>query len=242
MQDSLLRHIGNLFQNRRQRYHRITLMMGDIGEIRSVDAVVTSGNENLMGNKNNSYWRFSGRINVDGSIRAHSNEGELDSMLKGVKLNRGDIAVTKSTGNIERNGIKYVIHTVVPDGAYGDDTHISQKIFRQCYSKSLIAADNLNCKSIAFPALGCGVKDWPAVKSADIAYKAILEVELKSIKQIDFLFIEISTFNTFKAIGDKVLGLNYDNDQTQSAREGEIGKIEKYNNIRTTQAVYKRKD
>ena len=228
MQASLYHKKGHVFKNWRQRYHKIRLLMGDIVKIRNIDAIVTSSNENLVGNKNNSYWRFTGRTNVDGSIRNHSNEEELDRMLKGIKLNQGDIALTKSTRNIKSNGVKYLIHTIAPDGAYGYDTHISDKILTQCYSKSLIAADDLHCNSIAFPALGCGVKDWPAAKAAVIAYKAISEARLNFIKQVDFIFIGINTFNTFKAVGDKVFGLKTTSIQTEEGRKIEypyIGKI-----------------
>lgn len=190
--------------------HKIRLLKNDIVKIRNIDAIVTSSNENLMGNKNQSYWRFNGRVNVDGAIRNQSNEVELDSILQGLTLKQGQILLTKSTGNLKNNNIKYVIHTVVPDGAYGYGINISDNILSQCYSKSLLAVDDLHCNHIAFPALGCGVKEWPTAKAAEIAYKTVTELKLKYIKQVYFICLDINTFNTFKKVGDKVLGdLNY---------------------------------
>jgi len=183
----------------------IRLIKNDIIKIKNVDIIVTSSNENLMGNKNKSYWRFNGRINVDGAIRNESNEEELDLMLKDKVLKQGDVIITNATGNL-KNNFKFVIHTVVPDGAYGYNNNNSDNILKQCYINSLKAADELICEcSIVFPALGCGVKEWSNPKAADIAYKAISEIKLKYINKVFIVCIDSNTFNTFKKVGDKIL-------------------------------------
>ena len=92
----------------------ISLIKGDISQFKNVDAIVTSTNEYLQGNKNASYWRFNGRLNVDGAVRDAININELDQELLGKKLTIGNSVITKATGRILANEVKFIIHTVTP--------------------------------------------------------------------------------------------------------------------------------
>ena len=189
----------------------ISLIKCDITAIKA-DILVTSSNENLMGNKNGSYWRFNGRINVDGSIRSSLNQKELDEDLKDKILKPGESIITPSSGLIKENNIKYIIHTCVPDGAYGFDSTNSIEVFRNCFSSCLTLAESKQASSLAFPALGCGVKEWNKGRASDIAFTSICEQasKLRSLHQIFFVFKEASVFNTFKLVGEKKLGLGYE--------------------------------
>jgi O-acetyl-ADP-ribose deacetylase (regulator of RNase III) len=156
----------------------------DISKIKNVNAIVTSTNEYLQGNSNGSYWRFNGRINVDGAIRNAVNQEELEQQItklgmKSRKLDPGKSILTNSSGRIMENNVHYIIHTVTPgylislslyyqhhyyfylkDGTYGYDLTNSNMKLRECYSSCLELADKSLCESIAFPALGTGVKEW----------------------------------------------------------------------------------
>jgi O-acetyl-ADP-ribose deacetylase (regulator of RNase III) len=97
-----------------KRFYTISLIKGDISQLKNVDAIVTSTNEYLQGNKNPSYWRFNGRLNVDGAVRNAININELDEELSGKRLTIGNAVMTKASGRIFANGIKFIIHTVTP--------------------------------------------------------------------------------------------------------------------------------
>jgi len=92
----------------------ISLIKGDISKVKNVDAIVTSTNEYLQGNNNNNYWRFNGKLNVDGAVRNAINRDELDQELLGKKLSIGHAIITNASGNILANGVNFIIHTVTP--------------------------------------------------------------------------------------------------------------------------------
>ena len=185
--------------------------------LKNVDAIVTSSNEYLQGNKNNSYWRFNGRRNVDGDVRNGLNQDELDQELSGEigenKLSIGHSIMTRSSGRILANGVKYIIHTITPDGAYGyennnSDCMSSDNKLSNCYSSSLLLAENKKLKTCAFPALGCGVKEWIRARGAKIAFETLKQVKLQSVNHVYFVFLDNVTLNTFKLIGEKTSLLN----------------------------------
>jgi O-acetyl-ADP-ribose deacetylase (regulator of RNase III) len=82
------------------------------------------------------------------------------------------------------DGIRRIIHTVAPryvSSLHADATSDAAQTFRQqlqsCYQSCLLAAeqDGDRCKSIAFPAIGCGVNDIPLYESADACCHVILD-------------------------------------------------------------------
>ena len=68
---------------------------------------------------------------------------------------------------------KYIIHTVGP--AWIDGKHGEYDILRSCYRKSLLLADQLGCKSIAFPLIATGVYGFPKDQALEIALSVIRE-------------------------------------------------------------------
>ena len=197
----------------------ISLIKSDITIIKNVDIIVTSSNELLQGNKNTSYWRFNGRMNVDGAVREALNQKTLDIDLKGKILKPGESCISTSSGKILENNVKYIIHTVVPDGAYGRSK--SDEVFSNCYSSCLELAESHHAKSIGFPALGCGIKEWNTAKAAEVAFLSIVKKAktMQSVDEINFVFKDVNVLNTFKLVGCK-LGLTYD--------EKDIGENDKY--------------
>ena len=72
--------------------------------------------------------------------------------------------MTPAFGAIARRGCRYVVHVVVPDGlqvpAGGSDGHVqrlSVLLLRQSFGAVLAAAAGCGARSVAVPALGCGV-------------------------------------------------------------------------------------
>src|SRR5262245_24944298 len=116
---------------------QIEAVLGDITQIEA-DALVNAANNHL--------WMGAG---VAGAIkRAGGIEIEREAIAKG-PITVGDAVVT--TGGALR--ARYVIHAA----AMGQDLHTDAAKVRLATRNSLLRAQELGIRSIAFPALGTGV-------------------------------------------------------------------------------------
>ena len=66
---------------------------------------------------------------------------------------------------------KYIFHTVGP--SWVDGKHGERKILRNCYRSALALADQLSCRSIAFPLLASGSYRFPKDEALQIALEEI---------------------------------------------------------------------
>lgn len=121
--------------------YKIEIVQGDITKA-DVEAIVNAAN--------NQFWMGSG---VAGAIKSAGGEIiEKDAMAKGSKM-PGE-AVYSTAGTLP---YKIIIHAAV----MGQDLKTSNKYIRQATISSLKIAEELNIKSIAFPAFGTGVGGFP---------------------------------------------------------------------------------
>ncbi len=117
---------------------------------------------------------------TDCAIYAAAGEEKLLAQRKKI----GEIAPGQaySTDAFALNA-KYIIHTVGP--AWMDGSHGEREILHSCYEKSLVLADALKCKSIAFPLIATGVYGFPKDEALNIALaeigKFLLTHEMKVI-------------------------------------------------------------
>ena len=161
----------------------IKVVQGDITE-QEADAIVNAANNRLiMGG------------GVAGAIRRKGGQSIQEECNKIGPIAIGEAAVT-GAGNLKA---KYVIHAAT----MGMNFETDEEKIRSATRNSLKRAEEKKIKSIAFPALGCGVGGFPVQRAAEIMLeevKAHLEEIKSSLKEILFVMFDKPAFEVFKKV------------------------------------------
>jgi O-acetyl-ADP-ribose deacetylase (regulator of RNase III) len=139
---------------------RIEVVAGDI-TTQDVDAVVNAANSSLLGGGG-----VDGAIHRAGgpAILAACREVRAGEWRDGLPTGR---AVATVAGALPA---RWVIHTVGPIYGTVDDP---AGLLRSCHVESLRVADEVGARSVAFPAISCGVYGYPLEEAAPIAVDAV---------------------------------------------------------------------
>ena len=145
---------------------RIEVVQGDITQ-QQVDAIVNAANESLLGGGG-----------VDGAIHraAGPRLKEHNRTLGGCKTG---LARSTPAFDLEKRGIRRIIHTVGPVWSDGDEdaplgSCRDDVLLASCYHQCLELSEAEGLATVAFPAISTGVYGFPKHRAAKIAISHVL--------------------------------------------------------------------
>jgi O-acetyl-ADP-ribose deacetylase (regulator of RNase III) len=167
---------------------RILIQQADITTL-AVDAIVNAANESLLGGGG-----------VDGAIHRGAGPDLLRECRTLGGCPTGEARITKGY----RLPARYVIHAVGP--RYRDGRHGEAVLLGGCYRNSLALAVAHQVRTIAFPAISCGIYGYPIPEAAGIAVDTVTAflTTNETLRQVIFACFGPDVLTAFRdAYGDK---------------------------------------
>ncbi len=160
---------------------RISLKIGDITK-EAVDAIVNAANESLLGGGG-----------VDGAIHRAAGPQLLAECRKLGGCPTGEARITRGYAL----AAKHVIHTVGP--IYRDGTSGEPALLEKAYENSLALAFERGLRTLAFPAISCGVYGYPLEAAARIALASTRDAltRFPVIEQVTFVLFSQRVYDAF---------------------------------------------
>ncbi|HSB40043.1 MAG TPA: O-acetyl-ADP-ribose deacetylase [Gaiellaceae bacterium] len=159
---------------------RVEFVVGDLTEQR-VDAIVNAANESLLGGGG-----------VDGAIhRAGGPEILAESQELG-GCATGDARPTTAG----RLPARWVVHAVGPVWRGGDSGEA--ELLASAHRRALEVARELGARTVAFPAISCGIYGYPPELAAPVAVGVVGEFE-DDLELVRFVFLDEALRDLFAA-------------------------------------------
>ena len=168
----------------------LVLEQGDLTRAR-VDAIVNAANESLLGGGG-----------VDGAIhRAAGSEllracRALPEVTRGVRCPTGDARITPGFALAAR----FIIHTA---GPIYDEHPEPAKLLASAHRRSLELARENGVRTIAFPAISCGVFGYPLAEAAEIAI-ATCEGHAEEIAEVRFVLFSEGVMEAWRGAAERL--------------------------------------
>ena len=163
---------------------QIEVLKGDITKLK-VDAIVNAANTSLLGGGG-----------VDGAIHRAAGSELLEECKTLNGCETGQSKITKGY-NLPA---KYVIHTVGPVWHGGNKNE--RELLKSCYNKALNLAKENRIKTIAFPAISCGVYRFPSEEACKIATDTVKKFIANNdcLEKVIFIDINDAIIEIYKRI------------------------------------------
>lgn len=179
---------------------KVTIVPGDITKV-AVDAIVNAAKPSLLGGGG-----------VDGAIHRAAGPKLLEAcrafpLVPESRVNAATRFITAEPVRCPVGAVRltpgfdlparYIIHTV---GPRYDATQVEQceaHLF-STYHSSLRLAEVLGCRTIAFPAISCGVYGYPLAEAATIAVSAARDKEW-ALDEVRFVLFDDVVLEAFQA-------------------------------------------
>ena len=163
----------------------IEVVQGDITRLR-VDAIVNAANTSLLGGGG-----------VDGAIHR---AGGPQILAECRALREGPLrdglpvgsAVATTAGRLPA---RWVIHTVGPVWSLAEDR---SALLASCHTESLRVADELGARTVAFPAISCGIYGYPVAEAAPVAVGAVRGAPT-AVEEVRFVLFGDEAYEAFAA-------------------------------------------
>lgn len=164
----------------------ITIIRGDITKERC-DAIVNAANEALAGGGG-----------VDGAIHEAAGPALYEackkfpilSKTRGVRCPTGEARVTPAYGRLQ---CKWIVHAVGPVYGVPDDA----ALLRRAFDSALEAAVEHGARTVAVPAISCGVFRFPLREAARIALEAARTP--RDLLEVRFVLFDDAAFKAWRA-------------------------------------------
>jgi O-acetyl-ADP-ribose deacetylase (regulator of RNase III) len=180
------------FEPEPQYQERLLVVEGDIIRLR-VDAIINAANETLLGGGG-----------VDGAIHRAAGPELLEECRALGGCPTGEARITRGY----RLPAAHVIHTVGPvwrGGSYGE-----AELLAACYRNSLSLAADHGLRSVAFPAISCGIYGYPPQEAARIAISESVRflggIRGASLEQVLLVCYGGDMFDIYQRIWNEVVG------------------------------------
>ncbi len=163
----------------------VSIRRGDLTQ-QEVDAIVNAANERMLGGGG-----------VDGAIHRAAGPRlleacrEVPELRPGIRCPTGQARITP--GFLLR--ARYVIHTVGPVYAARS---VDAELLGSAFRASLTLTVEHQLRSIAFPAISCGVYGYPACEAARVA-RLVLEERSWSLDEIRFVLFSEDVFDAWRS-------------------------------------------
>jgi len=169
---------------------KLKLIHGDI-TAQKVDAIVNAANSSLLGGGG-----------VDGAIHRAAGPALLSECRKLGGCETGRAKVTKGY-----HLAKYIIHAVGPKWQGGNNREA--ELLAMAYKNVLELAEAKQVRSIAFPAISCGVYGYPVDEAAEIAIKTVYSVTdvQPFLEDVLFVCLDRTVYDAYQKAWDRSISI-----------------------------------